>query len=646
MASKKELRALITLAGKIDPSLQTAMMKASKMNTNLVQQSQKSAGSMSKVWTIAKGVFAGNLLTKGVTMAVNGIKRVGTEGVDLASDLTEVQNVVDTTFGGSSGQINAWSQKALDAFGLSELQAKKFTGTMGAMLKSSGISSKYLVQMSEGLSGLAGDFASFYNLDHQDAFDKIRAGISGETEPLKQLGINMSVANLEAFALSQGITTSYSKMDQASQTLLRYNYLMSVSKDAQSDFAKTLDTSYANQKRLFTTNLNQKMAELAKQSLPMLTQGFKMLNNYIGTIDVGRVGTQISDKLGAAYSLIITYGPSVVSTFKDFGSAAYGAFETVKPGLAWIITDGIPAVTGIASSLLRFEPLIWGVVGAFVAYKGIMFGVAIAQGIAKAATVASTIAQEVHNGILLISAVRSGGLAAGTAALTAAEGSATVAQWALNAAMSANPIGLVIVGIGALIAVGVLLYKNWESITTAVQGAWNWFTNLIHGMPDVALALTGPLAPLLLLIKHFDKVKDSVGGAIAAVKNFFGFGGKNKNKDAEVDVSGPTLVSEGMPAFATGGFTNQPSIFGEDGPEAAIPIKYRNPRSISILNQTARAIGAEPGGGGKTPILLNFNFNGPVSNQEQVVNGVKMAKDYILQVLEEYFDGEGRTSFG
>jgi hypothetical protein len=77
-----------------------------------------------------------------------------------------------------------------------------------------------LVEMSTTLAGLAGDMASFYNLDAQEAFDKLRSGISGETEPLKQLGINLSVANLEAFALANGIEKSYDKMTEQEKALL------------------------------------------------------------------------------------------------------------------------------------------------------------------------------------------------------------------------------------------------------------------------------------------------------------------------------------------------------------------------------------------------------------------------------------------
>lgn len=219
------------------------------------------------------GMVAGYLSLQG---AMNTVKN----GIDYASDLAEVQNVVDVSFGKSAASINDWSQKALEAYGLNEVTAKRYNGTLGAMLKSTGVAGDSVVDMSEKLTGLAGDMASFYNLDTNAAFEKIRSGISGETEPLKQLGINMSVANLEAYALSQGITTAYDKMSQAEQTMLRYNYLMSVTSDAQGDFARTSD-SWANQTRLLSENWTEFVGKMAANLLPTLTAGISALNNVI-----------------------------------------------------------------------------------------------------------------------------------------------------------------------------------------------------------------------------------------------------------------------------------------------------------------------------------------------------------------------------
>ena len=109
-----------------------------------------------------------------------GVAEFAKQSVELASNLVEVQNVVDQTFGSGATQINNWSKTALNAFGLNQLQAKQFTGYLGAMMKSSGITGDALTKMSENLVGLAGDMASFDNLDPEVAFEKIRSGISGK----------------------------------------------------------------------------------------------------------------------------------------------------------------------------------------------------------------------------------------------------------------------------------------------------------------------------------------------------------------------------------------------------------------------------------------------------------------------------------
>ena len=173
---------------------------------------------------------------------------IGKDALEAASALNEVQNVVDVTFGSDSNKINQWAKEAGTQFGLTETKAKQFASTLGAMMKSSGVASEEIVDMSTSLAGLAADMSSFYNLDFDEAFQKIRSGISGETEPLKQLGINMSVANLEAFALSKNITKSFNDMSQGEQTMLRYQYLMQATADAQGDFARTSD-GYANSLR-------------------------------------------------------------------------------------------------------------------------------------------------------------------------------------------------------------------------------------------------------------------------------------------------------------------------------------------------------------------------------------------------------------
>ena len=254
--------------------------------------------SASMAGQVMQGVFSANLLEKGLEKIVE----FGKKGIDLASDLEEVQNVVDVTFGDGADKIEAFAQSASSSFGLTELQAKQFSGTIGAMVKSMGLTDKAALEMSTALVGLTGDMASFYNLDHQTAFDKIRSGIAGETEPLKALGINMSVANLEAYALSKGIKTAYDKMSEAEKVQLRYGYIMQQTTDAQGDFVRTQD-SYANQVRVLQNNLDTLAANVGSLLIPALTSAVGWVNSFFDGPTENKTQTAIDDAISSLSTL-------------------------------------------------------------------------------------------------------------------------------------------------------------------------------------------------------------------------------------------------------------------------------------------------------------------------------------------------------
>lgn len=229
---------------------------------------------------IASGQFLANMAANGINSIIDGITGSIDESIGLASDLVETQNVVDVTFEDSASTINKWAQEALNAYGITETKAKQYSSTLGAMLKSMGIADDQVLQMSMDMAGLAADMASFYNLDHDTAFEKIRSGISGENEPLKALGINMSVANLNAFALEKGMNKAFDKMSQAEQATLRYQYLLEATKDAQGDFARTGD-SFSNEMRKLQTNLDRIKTEFGKGLLGVVTPAISLLNNVL-----------------------------------------------------------------------------------------------------------------------------------------------------------------------------------------------------------------------------------------------------------------------------------------------------------------------------------------------------------------------------
>ena len=115
------------------------------------------------------------------------------DAVELGSNIAEVENVVDVAFGSMADKAYEFASTAKEQFGLSELAAKQYSGTMMAMLNSTGVAQDAAAEMSTTLAGLAGDLASFYNIETDEAFYKLRSAIAGEVEPMRQLGVNMTV---------------------------------------------------------------------------------------------------------------------------------------------------------------------------------------------------------------------------------------------------------------------------------------------------------------------------------------------------------------------------------------------------------------------------------------------------------------------
>ena len=340
--------------------------------------------------------------TIGVSFAAmaGGAVAFGVKSIGLASDLNEVQNVVDTTFGKGASTIEDFASKAGESFGLSELAAKQYTSTIGAMLKSMGLAEEDTLDMSIALAGLAGDMASFYNLDPSDAFEKLRSGISGETEPLKQLGINMSVANLEAFALSQGITATYDSMTQAEQATLRYQYIMQATADAQGDFSKTSD-SLANQQRILQMEVETLSADLGNALLPVALDVVGGLRDmvqwaaenkttlsvlavviagittaiiaYSASLSLAAAGMTIATAAGAAFGAVMAFITSpitlviaAITALIAIGVALYQNWDEVS---AWaektwekiqkVFSDGVSAAQKILESIIDFIKNNW-----------------------------------------------------------------------------------------------------------------------------------------------------------------------------------------------------------------------------------------------------------------------------------------------
>ena len=247
------------------------------------QQTTKATNHVERQTAKMKKSFGGLGRVVASVLGVGAIVAFGKSCVKLGSDLAEVQNVVDVTFGKMSGAVNAFSKNAITQFGLSELTAKKYMGTYGAMAKSFGIVGEAGYQMSAAITGLTGDVASFYNLSTDEAYTKLKSIFTGETESLKELGVVMTQTALDQYALNNGFGKTTAKMTEQEKVMLRYQFVMSSLADASGDFART-STSWANQVRVLSLQFQSLKATIGQGLINAFTPVIRVINTILAKL--------------------------------------------------------------------------------------------------------------------------------------------------------------------------------------------------------------------------------------------------------------------------------------------------------------------------------------------------------------------------
>lgn len=195
-----------------------------------------------------------------------------------ASDAEETMNLFRETFGDLSAETEAWADTTASAVSRSEVEIKKMAAQMQSLLLPMTGNRKEAAKMSKNMTQLAVDLASFFNITDQEALTKLRSGLSGEAEPLKQLGVAMNQASLEAFAMANGIDKSITEMSEAEKVTLRYKFILDKTTAAQGDAERTSD-SYANTMRQFQGTVKDVKVTLGSALLPTL----KSMTEAVGT---------------------------------------------------------------------------------------------------------------------------------------------------------------------------------------------------------------------------------------------------------------------------------------------------------------------------------------------------------------------------
>ena len=248
------------------------------------------------------------------------------DAIDISSSLTEVENVVRTTFGNYEKLIQDFSKTSIQDFGMSELTAKQVASRFQAMGTAMGFSQGKMADMSLQLTKLTADMASFYDMEQSDVAKNLQAVFTGETEPLRKYGLDLTQATLKEWAMKQGLDADISSMTQAEKTMLRYQYVMANTAAAQGDFARTSDT-WANQVRI----LKQSFEQLAAIIGGALINAFKP---FVRT-------------LNAVMQKVIAFATTVTNAL---GSIFGWKFEISAGGLADDWSDAAGSAADIADS--------------------------------------------------------------------------------------------------------------------------------------------------------------------------------------------------------------------------------------------------------------------------------------------------------
>lgn len=335
------------------PKLSTAMKQlmkelstAPKVSQNLIDMTNalaklsRTGASSGRAAQSLSTAFTGVYKTSG--FAVSGIKKInshlvgllrsiapvvgfvklldfGKQAMEISSDLTEVQNVVDVTFGDFKQKIEDLASVSIPELGMSELSVKQIGSRFQAMGTAMGFSTEKMSDMSVELTRLTGDMASFYNVSQEDVGKALQSIFTGETEPMRRYGVDLTNATIQQYALSQGITKSVSSMTQLEKATLRYNYVMAQTGAAQGDFLRTQDT-WANKIRILKENLKQLASIIGGTLINAFKPLVQALNNVMSHII--SFAQTVSDALGKIFGWKFEVGGGGVTNDLETGAGA------------------------------------------------------------------------------------------------------------------------------------------------------------------------------------------------------------------------------------------------------------------------------------------------------------------------------------
>lgn len=496
----------------------------------LITSTEKYNASARKA-TFTTGKFTSGLKALNVAAVAITFRKIGhfiAQAVTESNKYQEDLNLFTVALGQYAAEAQNYAEKVSDVMGIDPAQWLRNQGVFNTLLTGFGDTAERAQLMSQNLTQLGYDISSFFNISIEDAMQKLQSGISGELEPLRRLGYDLSQARLEQTALNLGVKESVSAMTQAEKAELRYYAIMTQVTTAQGDMARTLEAP-ANQLRILQAQLTQAARAIGNIFIPALNAilpyaiavvqvireianalanlaGFKLTDvDYSGVnsaaVGAGSLADNLDDAAGAAKKLkqytagfdeLNVFAPNTGSG-SGAGAGGAGGFDFDLPTYDFL-GDAVQTRIGeikkmIEDTLAEITTIVSGfmlAVGAILVVTGVNIPLGVGLMAAGAVGLAATVG--------LNWTAMSSELASTLALITGVVGGFLLALGAIMAFSGANlPLGIALMALGgaSLVTAAVI---NWHNSDRHLTDALTTLTGVLAGASlavGAMLAFTG-----------------------------------------------------------------------------------------------------------------------------------------------------------
>ena len=535
----------------------------------LITSTEKYNASARKA-TSTTGKFTSGLKALNVAAVAITFRKIGhfiAQAVTESNKYQEDLNLFTVALGQYAAEAQNYAEKVSDVMGIDPAQWLRNQGVFNTLLTGFGDTAERAQLMSQNLTQLGYDISSFFNISIEDAMQKLQSGISGELEPLRRLGYDLSQARLEQTALNLGIKESVANMTQAEKAELRYYTIMTQVTTAQGDMARTLEAP-ANQLRILQAQLTQAARAIGNIFIPALNAilpyaiavvqvireianalanlaGFKLTEvDYSGVnsaaVGAGSLADNLDDAAGAAKKLkqytagfdeLNVFAPNTGSG-SGAGAGGAGGFDFDLPTYDFL-GDAVQTRIGeikkmIEDTLAEITTIVSGfmlAVGAILVVTGVNIPLGVGLMAAGAVGHAATVG--------LNWTAMSSELASTLALITGVVGGFLLALGAIMAFSGANlPLGIALMALGgaSLVSAAVINWHNsdrhlTDALTTLTGvlagaslavGAMLAFTGVATGL-GIALMAVGAVTLVSAAALNWNSIPDALASPLSRV---------------------------------------------------------------------------------------------------------------------------------